>query len=159
MRSGARPGQVTRECFQRGGPHRGVLLARPATDADAAHHLAVDLDRKAAHEHREATGVHGVDAEGFVWTALWYGGRLQRYTPKGKLEREIFFPAKQTSSITFGGPGLHEMYVTTAANSEPDPLQPPGYDVKMHRGGGLYRTKTEGVTGRPEFRSRVHFAP
>ena len=100
-----------------------------------------------------------VDAEGFVWTALWYGGRLQRYTPKGKLEREIFFPAKQTSSITFGGPGLHEMYVTTAANSEPDLLQPPGYDVTLHRGGGLYRTKTEGVTGRPEFRSRVHFAP
>lgn len=99
-----------------------------------------------------------VDVEGFVWTALWYGGRLQRYTPKGKLEREILFPAKQTSSLTFGGGGLDEMYVTSAANSEPDPLQPPGYDLKARRGGGLYRTKIEGTKGRPEFRSRVHFA-
>jgi D-xylono/L-arabinono-1,4-lactonase len=100
-----------------------------------------------------------VDAEGFVWTALWYGGRLQRYTPKGELDREVFFPAKQTSSVTFGGPGLDHMYVTSAANSEPDPLLPPGYDLKAQRGGGLYRTKIEGVRGRAEFRSRVRFAP
>ncbi len=99
-----------------------------------------------------------VDAEGFVWTALWYGGRLQRYTPRGKLEREIFFPARQTSSVTFGGLGLDEMYVTSAANSEPDSLLPPGYDLNLPRGGGLYRTKFEGIKGRPEFRSRVHFA-
>lgn len=96
-----------------------------------------------------------VDAEGFVWTALWYGGRLQRYTPEGKLEREIFFPVKQTSSVTFGGPRLDEIYVTSAANSDPDPMQPPGYDLKALRGGGLYRTKVEGVKGKPEFRSRV----
>ncbi|HKQ88163.1 MAG TPA: SMP-30/gluconolactonase/LRE family protein [Candidatus Acidoferrales bacterium] len=99
-----------------------------------------------------------VDTDGFVWTALWYGGRLQRYSPDGMLEREIFFPATQTSSITFGGPEFDEVYVTSAGNSAPDPHQPHGYDLSAHRGGGLYRTKVEGVKGRPEFRSRVRFA-
>src|SRR5262249_912727 len=47
-----------------------------------------------------------VDAEGFIWTAVWYGGRLRRYAPDGKLDREMFFPATQTSSVTFGGAGL-----------------------------------------------------
>lgn len=99
-----------------------------------------------------------VDAEGFVWTALWYGGRLQRYSPGGRLERETFFPATQTSSVTFGGPNLDEMYVTTASNSEPDPLLPPGYDLKAWRGGGLYRVRVPGMKGKLEFRSKVRFA-
>ena len=98
-----------------------------------------------------------VDTEGFVWVALWYGGRLQRYTPKGKLEQEIFFPATQTSSVTFGGAGLDEMYVTTAANGAPDPLQPAGYDLKAWRGGGLYRVKVPRMKGKLEFRSRIAF--
>jgi sugar lactone lactonase YvrE len=98
-----------------------------------------------------------VDAEGFVWTALWYGGRLQRYSPQGKLDREIYFPATQTSSVTFGGPDLDEMYVTTAGNAEPGPLIPPGYDWKAYRGGGLYRVKVTGIKGKSEFRSKARF--
>lgn len=98
-----------------------------------------------------------VDAEGCVWTALWYGGRLQRYTPNGKLDQEIFLPATQTSSVTFGGPDLNEMYVTTAGNSEPDPLVPRGYDLKAWRGGGLYRVRVPGIRGKSEFRSQIEF--
>ena len=98
-----------------------------------------------------------VDAEGFVWTATWYGGRLQRYAPTGELEREVAFPATQTSSVTFGGAGLDEIYVTSAGNSAPDPRRPRGYDLNAWRGGGLYRTKIPGIKGRAEFRSRVRF--
>jgi sugar lactone lactonase YvrE len=98
-----------------------------------------------------------VDAEGYVWTAIWYGARLRRYAPHGRLDREIFFPAKQTSSVTFGGADLGEMYVTSAAASGDDPLAPVGFDRAAFRGGPLYRTRLDGVKGRPAFRSRVQF--
>jgi D-xylonolactonase len=98
-----------------------------------------------------------VDEEGFVWTAIWYGGRLRRYAPNGRLDREIFFPATQTSSVTFGGAGLDEIYVTSAAEVGDDALAPPGYDTGALRGGGLYRTRFAGIRGRLPFRSRVRF--
>ena len=96
-----------------------------------------------------------VDADGFVWTAIWYGGRLQRYAPDGRLDREIFSPATQTSSVTFGGAGLDEMYITSAAEVGDDALAPADYDKSAFRGGGLYRLRVAGIKGRPEFRSRV----
>jgi sugar lactone lactonase YvrE len=98
-----------------------------------------------------------VDAEGFVWTAIWYGGRVRRYAPNGRLDREIFFPATQTSSLTFGGSKLDEIYVTSAANADDDALAPPSYDTEAFRGGGLYRVHVPGIRGRLPFRSRVKF--
>jgi sugar lactone lactonase YvrE len=98
-----------------------------------------------------------VDAEGYVWTAIWFGGRLKRYAPDGRLDREIFFPAKQTSAIAFGGDDLAEMYVTTASTNIADSLQPPGYDKGAPRGGGLYRFRVEGVRGNAPFRSKLSF--
>ena len=55
-----------------------------------------------------------MDAQGYLWTAIWYGGRLKRIAPDGKLERELRFPVYQTSAATFGGPDLADLYVTTA---------------------------------------------
>ena len=34
-----------------------------------------------------------VDADGYVWSAIWYGGRIKRFSPDGKLDREVFLPA------------------------------------------------------------------
>jgi D-xylonolactonase len=98
-----------------------------------------------------------VDKEGFVWTAIWFGGRLQRYSPDGRLDREVFFPVKQTSAVAFGGPDLNEIYVTSAATDIADSLSPPGYDVSAERGGGLYRLRLSGISGTHSFRSRVRF--
>ena len=98
-----------------------------------------------------------VDAAGYVWTAIWYGGRLKRYAPDGRLDREVFLPAKQTSAVAFGGPDLTEMYITSAAIAVPDPLQPPAYDLSAARGGGLYHLRIPGISGKLPFRSRLRF--
>ena len=98
-----------------------------------------------------------VDAEGFVWTAIWFGGRIKRYSPDGRLDQEIFLPAKQTSSVTFGGGGLNEIYITTTNSAGADAFQPPGYDQSAFRGGGLYRVRIKGMRGKPPFRSRLTF--
>jgi D-xylono/L-arabinono-1,4-lactonase len=98
-----------------------------------------------------------VDDDGYVWTAIWFGSRLKRYAPDGTLEREIDLPPKQTSSVTFGGRNLTDIYVTTAATDIADSLAPPGHDPTEFRGGGLYRLKLPGFRGKLPFRSRLHF--
>lgn len=92
-----------------------------------------------------------VDAEGFVWSAQWYGAQIVRYDPQGCVERRIAMPAKQVSSLAFGGPDLTNLYVTTAANSWVGPYAPPGYDFHAGTiGGSLYRMRVD-VRGKPEF--------
>ncbi len=96
-----------------------------------------------------------VDAAGFVWSAQWYGKCIVRYDPDGRIEREIETPAKQTSSVAFGGPELTDIFITTAAKSEPLPVMPPGYDpLNGFFGGPLYRIRL-GVQGKPEFKTKI----
>lgn len=88
-----------------------------------------------------------VDAQGYVWSARWDGGRLVRYSPGGIEERAIAFPTKKVSCVTFGGTRHSDMYVTTA-----------GGDDRATNGahaGVLFRSRLDGVQGVPEFRSRI----
>lgn len=96
-----------------------------------------------------------VDAGGFVWSAQWYGQRIVRYDPDGKVERQIETPAKQTSSLAFGGPEFTDIFITTAAQSAPMPVMPEGYDAANgFFGGPLYRINL-GIQGKPEFKTRL----
>jgi D-xylonolactonase len=91
-----------------------------------------------------------VDAEGYVWSAQWYGGCVVRYDPEGKVERRIPVPAKQTSSLAFGGPDLTDIFITSAGRSEPMPCMPPGYDaVNGNFGGQLYHIHL-GIAGQAQ---------
>lgn len=56
-----------------------------------------------------------VDADGGVWVALWGEGQVRHFSPEGRLERVLDFPATQTTACAFGGPGLRDLYVTSAA--------------------------------------------
>lgn len=95
-----------------------------------------------------------VDRDGFVWCAHWYGGEIVRYDPDGSVERRIRMPARQVSSVMFGGPNLTDLYVTSAANSWRSGYAPPGYDFDAPGvGGALYRVRT-GIQGRPEHVAR-----
>lgn len=96
-----------------------------------------------------------VDVEGFVWSAQWYGGQVMRYDPDGKVERRIPMPVQQVSSVAFGGPELADLYITSAGNSWPSDLAPPGYDFDApNMGGSLYRLRLD-IQGRAEHVARL----
>jgi L-arabinonolactonase len=85
-----------------------------------------------------------VDAEGFLWIAHMRGGKVRRYDPAGKTEREIRFPATLTSCPAFGGPDLSTLYVTTASM-----LFGPADFAREPDAGSVYAVET-GVKGVPE---------
>lgn len=76
-----------------------------------------------------------VDAEGCYWTALYDGGRLERYDPDGKLISRHDLPVRRPTMPAFGGADLRTLYVTTAKDD-------------LGAGGGLYAFDP-GVAGLP----------
>ncbi len=55
-----------------------------------------------------------IDADGCLWVALYGGSAVCRYTPAGKLDATVSFPAANITCPVFGGPGLGVLYVTSA---------------------------------------------
>ncbi len=99
-----------------------------------------------------------VDGDGYVWSAIWFGGRLKRYAPDGRWDHDVFLPVVQVSSVTFGGPELTDMYITTTSSTTADSLRPAACDPTAARGGDLYRVRLPGIRGTLPFRSRVRFS-
>ena len=82
-----------------------------------------------------------VDAEGYLWIAHWGGSRVSRFSPDGKLDRAIRLPASQITNVTFAGPNLDRMFVTSAAD---------GLDrSKEPLAGSLFEVDPGGVCGLP----------
>jgi sugar lactone lactonase YvrE len=86
-----------------------------------------------------------VDAEGFLWNALVYDGRLVRYAPDGSVDRVIQMPVKKVTSVMFGGPNLDILFVTSMA--KPPLPRFPGDGVSR---GSLFAIYDLGVRGVPE---------
>ncbi len=92
-----------------------------------------------------------VDAEGNVWSALWFGGRVVCYDPEGKIKTSIELPIRQVASLMFGGRDLDELYITSSSVPfKSVELAPEGYDFDVtNLGGTVYRARP-GVRGRVE---------
>ena len=98
---------------------------------------------RVAEEHGLPDGMT-VDAEGFLWVAQWSGGCIVRYDPDGKPERVIPMPVRRPTSVTFGGPDLTMLFVTsgTMRMSEAELVAEP-------LAGSLFALDT-GIRGLPE---------
>jgi len=81
-----------------------------------------------------------VDAEGCYWTALFEGGRVQRYAPDSTLLAEYPVPAKCPTMIAFGGPDLKTLYCTSASIGRPDEEL-----TQYPLSGGLFSMRTDVV--------------
>lgn len=93
-----------------------------------------------------------VDAEGHVWSAMWDGGRIVRFSPDGEAVDVVSFPARKVSSVTIGGPDYDVAFVTTALAAGFDD---PGNREQEGEGAGAFFEVELGVKGVPEYRSRI----
>ncbi|MCV7285399.1 SMP-30/gluconolactonase/LRE family protein [Mycolicibacterium wolinskyi] len=88
-----------------------------------------------------------VDADGYLWQALVYGGKIIRYAPDGSVDRVIDFPVRKPTSVMFGGADLDVLYVTSMARP-PLPRFPGDGQLR----GSLFAIRGLGVHGIPETR-------
>jgi sugar lactone lactonase YvrE len=87
-----------------------------------------------------------LDADDFVWVALWRGGAVHRYTPDGELDLIVRVPVTHPTSCAFGGPDLRDLYITTASIALSD-----GERARQGMAGDLFRCRP-GPTGRVPYR-------
>ncbi len=86
-----------------------------------------------------------VDAEGCLWSAFVYAGKVVRYAPDGRVDRTIEMPVKKVTSCMFGGPDLDVLYITSMA--KPPLPRFPGDPVLR---GSLFAITGLGTRGVPE---------
>lgn len=77
------------------------------------------------------------DADGGLWVACWGGSCVRRFEADGRFDRRIDLPASQITNLTFAGPALDEMFVSSAADG-----------VDEEHGGALFEVDP-GCRGQP----------
>ena len=58
-----------------------------------------------------------VDAEDHVWTGLYMGAKVARFSPDGELVATVAMPARDITKMALGGVDLKTAYVTTATKN------------------------------------------
>lgn len=84
-----------------------------------------------------------IDAEGYLWVALFNGWAVRRYSPTGKLDREIRLPVSNVTCPTFGGDDLGDLYITTTPEGLSDDER-----IDQPLAGAVFRVRP-GVLGVP----------
>jgi len=80
-----------------------------------------------------------MDAEGFLWVAVFGSSEVRRYSPRGDLDSVVELPVCAATSCAFGGENLTELYITSNVVFD---------DGREPLAGALF-VCTPGVTGRP----------
>ncbi|CAI7976537.1 xylono-1,5-lactonase [Frankia sp. Hr75.2] len=81
-----------------------------------------------------------VDADGYLWVALWGGGAVRRYSPAGRLDGIVPLPVPRVTACTFGGDRLDTLYITTSQV---------GTDLTRYPAAGAVFALAPGVRGQP----------
>ncbi len=85
------------------------------------------------------------DTDGNLWIAMWGGGRVSQWKPDGMLLAQFGVAARNVTSCVFGGPGMNELFITTALLG----MDPAGMR-RFPQAGGIFRMETN-VTGMPTY--------
>jgi len=131
----------------------GTLMYFADTALGRVDVLRYDQDTGAVGDRRvfvDCAGLPGhpdgltVDSDGAVWVAMAAGAAVRRFTPDGTPDQVIELPVQLVTSVTFGGPGLGDLYVTTAREhlTEADLAAQP-------LAGSVFLVTGTGVTGLP----------
>jgi xylono-1,5-lactonase len=113
--------------------HGYVITNGPAMSPDGRTLYHVDTLRRAIYafdvaadgelERRRLFAAHAepgypdglaVDSQGYVWSASFGGGRIERYAPDGTSAGRVVFPCSNVTKLAFGGDDLRTVYATTA---------------------------------------------
>ena len=87
-----------------------------------------------------------MDSQGNLWSVLWNGNRIIRFTIEGKLIEEYPMPYPQCSSLCFGGNDMKTLFITSASiGSE---------SAGKTLGGPCMLMKTD-ILGRPELEAHL----
>lgn len=111
--------------------------------------VAHDLDAEGRAVARRSFPVEGhpdglaFDTDGCVWVAVAWGGRIDRFTPSGEVDRSLEVPASLVTSLCFAGSDRRDLIVVTADNRE-----------APERHGTIFRTHLD-VAGAPVHPARV----
>jgi sugar lactone lactonase YvrE len=81
-----------------------------------------------------------IDEEGYLWSAVYYGSKVIRISPEGKVVGEISLPTHHITCPVFIG---EDLFITSAADSDSDDGQSRKY------GGDLFKVNV-GVKGKPK---------
>jgi sugar lactone lactonase YvrE len=85
------------------------------------------------------------DTDGNLWIAMWGGARVSQWQPDGTLLAQFGLEALNVTSCVFGGPGMNELFITTAmVGTDKSALR------KFPQAGGVFRMETH-VTGMPTY--------
>lgn len=114
------------------------------TDTGSQKIMVADLSLDGVHEARPFVDTGAlfsdaypdgpvVDAEDHLWTGLYLGSKVARFSPEGKLVATIAIPARDVTKMAFGGPDFATAYVTSATkNMGPTDLE------EYPQAGGLF---------------------
>jgi sugar lactone lactonase YvrE len=86
-----------------------------------------------------------IDSEGYLWSVLVRIGKIARFAPDGTIVRTIDMPIRHPTSVSFGGPDLDVLYVTSISRSHALGDDHPD-------AGGLFAVEGVGVRGLPAHR-------
>jgi len=85
-----------------------------------------------------------LDAEGMLWIAHWGGACVSRWNPEtGEMIGKVEVPARDVTSVAFGGDELETLYITTVSEWVDEETL-----AKYPHSGGLFAVKP-GVKGIP----------